>query len=231
MGNLLEVRNLNAYYDKALVLRDVNVEIGKGEAVAVLGPNGAGKTTLIKSICGLVRCEGRIVFDGEDISGLKPHHRIRKGMSVSPEGRRLFPDMSVEDNLLVGGNGDRSRLEDVYNLFPRLRERRKQKAKTMSGGEQQMLAIGRALMSKPKLLLLDEPSIGLAPVVVDAIADAINRIKDEMGISILIVEQNMHLAFEVADRGYVLVGGEILREGKMEELSYLEKDYFDSPAF
>jgi|Deesub1362A_J573_1020465.scaffolds.fasta_scaffold00207_46 branched-chain amino acid transport system ATP-binding protein len=225
---MLEIENLRAFYDKAEILRNVSINVKKGEAVAVLGPNGAGKTTLIKSICGLVKCTGKIIFNGEDISRLKPHLRIRRGISISPEGRRLFPDMSVEDNLLIAGNGNREKLEYVYDLFPRLRERRKQRAKTMSGGEQQMLAIGRALMSEPKLLLLDEPSIGLAPVVVDTIADAINRIKKETKISILIVEQNMHLAFEVADRGYVLVSGEVVREGEVDELKDLEEDYFES---
>jgi branched-chain amino acid transport system ATP-binding protein len=207
------------------------VNVKRGEVVAILGPNGAGKTTLMRAICGLVRTRGKILFGGEDISKLKPYERIRRGIAISPEGRRLFPNMSVEDNLLMGAvlsdNYD-EKAEFIFDIFPKLRERRKQAAKTMSGGEQQMLAIARALMSDPKLLLLDEPSIGLAPVVVDAIGDAIERIKKEMEISILLVEQNVHLAFEVADRAYVLVGGEIVAEGNVDELKDLEEHYFYS---
>ncbi len=144
---LLEVEKLNAFYGKAHVLRDVSIAIDEGEAVAVLGPNGAGKTTLLNSICGLVRAEGRIVFNGEEISLLKPHERIRLGIAISPEGRRLFPEMSVEDNLLIAGDSDK--LDFIYNLFPNLKEKRKQKAKNLSGGEQQMIAIARALCLSP----------------------------------------------------------------------------------
>ncbi len=220
---MLRIENLFAYYGKAEVLRDVWLHVDEGEAVAVLGPNGAGKTTLLNSICGLVKCRGKIYFNGTNIIGLKTHERIRLGIAISPEGRRLFPNLSVEDNLLLAGSEDK--LDFVYDLFPRLRERRKQLAKTLSGGEQQMLAIARALMLEPKLLLLDEPSMGLAPIVVDTIAEVINKIKEELDISILLVEQNMHLAFEIADRAYVLVSGEIVKEGKISELK-LEEDYF-----
>ncbi|AEA47932.1 ABC transporter ATP-binding protein [Archaeoglobus veneficus] len=223
---MLKVKGLKAYYDEAEILRGIDLEIEKGEAVAVLGPNGAGKTTLIRAICGLVRSEGEIVFDGRKINGLKTHERIRLGMAVCPEGRRLFPNLTVEDNLLLAGDADE--LETVYSLFPRLKERRKQLVKTMSGGEQQMVAIGRALMLKPKLLMLDEPSIGLAPIVVDAIGEAISKIRDEMDISILIVEQNIHLAFRISQRAYVLVKGEIVKEGGIEELHDLEKQYFEA---
>ncbi len=221
---LLEIRNLHSYYGKAEILRGINIEIEEGEAVAVLGPNGAGKTTLLRSICGLVKTEGEIVFDGRDITPLKPHERIRLGIAISPEGRRLFPEMTVEENLKLAGNDER--LELVYELFPRLRERRDQKAKTMSGGEQQMIAIARALMLNPKLLLLDEPSMGLAPIVVETIAEAINRIRNEVDVSILIVEQNIHVAFDVADRAYVLASGQIVREGDIGDLEEIERDYF-----
>jgi len=222
--NVLRVENLFAYYGKAEVLRSVNLYVDEGEAVAVLGPNGAGKTTLLNSICGLVRCKGSINFNGYDISRLKPHDRIRLGIAISPEGRRLFPNLSVEDNLLLAGK--KEKLDFIYDIFPRLRERSDQLAKTLSGGEQQMLAIARALMLEPKLLLLDEPSMGLAPIVVDTIAETIARIKDELGISILLVEQNLHLAFEVAERGYVLVSGEIVRVGHIQELKEIGEEYF-----
>ena len=226
---MLKVEDLNAFYDKAQILRNVNLKVDRGEVVAVLGPNGAGKTTLLKSICGLVRTEGRIIFAGKDITKLKTHERIRLGISICPEGRRLFPNMTVEDNLKLGALLEEceDRLRYVYNLFPRLKERRNQLVKTMSGGEQQMVAIGRALMSNPKLMLLDEPSMGLAPIVVESIAKALKRIKEELGISILIVEQNVSLAFEVADRAYVLVKGEIVKEGSIEDMRGLEKEYFE----
>ncbi len=226
---MLKVDDLNAYYDKAQILREVNLKVDKGEAVAVLGPNGAGKTTLLRSICGLVKTEGRIIFNGKDIASLKPHERIRLGISICPEGRGLFPNMTVEDNLKLGALLEEceDRLKYVFELFPRLKERRNQLVKTMSGGEQQMVAIGRALMANPKLILLDEPSMGLAPIVVENIAEALKRIKEELGISILIVEQNISLAFEVADRAYVLVKGEIVKEGKIEEMHDLEEKYFE----
>ncbi|RLI78352.1 branched-chain amino acid ABC transporter ATP-binding protein [Archaeoglobales archaeon] len=227
---MLRVRNLDAYYNKAKILNDVNLEVGEGEVVAILGPNGAGKTTLLKSVCGLVDVKGEIYLNGEKITNLKPHERIRMGISICPEGRRLFPNMSVEDNLLLGAifNGNyKENLKYVFNLFPRLEERRKQLAKTMSGGEQQMLAIARALMSEPSLLLLDEPSMGLAPIVIESIAEALKRIKKDLGVSMLIVEQNVHLAFEVADKAYVLVKGEIVRQGSVDELQDLEEDYFE----
>jgi branched-chain amino acid transport system ATP-binding protein len=226
---MLRVEDLNAYYDKAQILRDVNLKVDRGEVVAVLGPNGAGKTTLLRSICGLVKTEGRIIFNGKDIASLKPHERIRLGISICPEGRRLFPNMTVEDNLKLGALLEEceDRLKYVFELFPRLKERRNQLVKTMSGGEQQMVAIGRALMANPKLILLDEPSMGLAPIVVENIAEALKRIKEELGISILIVEQNISLAFEVADRAYVLVKGEVVKEGSIEEMHDLEEKYFE----
>ncbi len=226
---MLRLEDLDAFYDKAQILRKVNIEVRKGEVVAVLGPNGAGKTTLLRAICGLVRTRGQILFSGKEISKLKPHERIRLGISICPEGRRLFPNMSVEDNLRLGALLEEcdDRLEYVYNLFPKLKERRNQLVKTMSGGEQQMVAIGRALMSNPKLMLLDEPSMGLAPIVVKKISEALRRIKEDLRLSILIVEQNLSLAFEVADRAYVLVKGEIVKEGSIEDMQDLEREYFE----
>ena len=228
---MLQVENLDAYYDKAKILDKINLNVEEGEVVAILGPNGAGKTTLLKSICGLVNVKGEVYLNGEKITDLKPHERIKRGISICPEGRRLFPNMSVEDNLLMGAifNGNyKKNLEYVFKLFPRLKERRKQSAKTMSGGEQQMLAIARALMSEPRLLLLDEPSMGLAPIVIESIAEALKRIKEELKVSMLIVEQNIHLAFEVADRAYILTKGKIIKESYVDELKDLEEDYFEA---
>jgi len=222
-STVLEIRNLRAYYDGSEILRGINLRVGK-EAVAILGPNGAGKTTLIKAICGLVKTRGEIYFFGEPIHGLKTHERIRKGIAVCPEGRRLFPNLSVEDNLLLAGDEDR--LELAYDLFPKLRNRRNQTVKTMSGGEQQMVAIARTLMQNPKLLMLDEPSTGLAPIVVKTIGEAIARIRD-MGVSVLIIEQNIHLAFSIASRAYILVKGEIVKGGRVDEIRDIEKHYFE----
>lgn len=219
---MLRVEDLYASYGREDVLRDVNIEVNKGETIAILGPNGAGKTTLLKAICGLVKTRGKIFFDGRDISKLKTHKRISLGIAISPEGRRIFPKMSVRDNLLVTGSKD---IESVYQIFPKLKEREKQIAGTLSGGEQQMLAIARALMFKPKLLLLDEPSFGLAPVVVEALTEVVRKIK-ELGVSILMVEQNLSLVADVADRIYVLSNGEIVDSGKVSELERLEKSYF-----
>jgi len=227
---MLKIKDLSAYYDKAQILYDISMSVNEGEAVAVLGPNGAGKTTLLNSICGIVDARGEISLDGKDLTNLKPHERIRSGISICPEGRRLFPNMSVEDNLLLGSQSKKffeKNIGYIFSLFPRLKERRKQMVKTMSGGEQQMVAIGRALMSKPKLLMLDEPSIGLAPIVINGISNAIKRIKDELKVSILLVEQNVHLAMDVADRVYVLVKGRVVKEGNVEELQGLEEKYLE----
>ena len=226
---LLEVEELNSYYGRAHILHGVNLNVEKGEVVAVLGPNGAGKTTLLNSICGLVKSEGKISFSGERIDSLKPHERIRRGIGVCPEGRKLFPFMTVEDNLRLGARNENceEQLKFVYELFPRIKELKNNIVRNMSGGEQQMVAIGRALMSNPSLLLLDEPSMGLAPIILGKILEALKRIKEETDISILLVEQNVHLALELADRLSVLVKGEIVREGKADEMDDLEKHYFE----
>lgn len=220
---MLKIEDLYASYGKEDVLREINIELDKNETVAILGPNGAGKTTLLKAICGLVKTRGKIFFDGREISNLKTHERISLGIAISPEGRRIFPKMSVRDNLLITGFKN---LEEVYEIFPRLKERKDQMAGTLSGGEQQMLAIARALMFKPKILLLDEPSFGLAPVVVETLSQVIQRIKKELNVSILVVEQNLGLVTEIADRIYVLSGGRIVDHGRVSELERIERSYF-----
>ncbi len=226
---VIEVENLRAFYDKAKIIHGISFEIEEGETFAILGPNGAGKTTLIKSICGIVKTDGKIRFRGEDITSLKTHERIKKGIAVCPEGRKLFPNMTVEDNLLLGcveGNGH-DRLEFVYDLFPRLKERRNHIVKRASGGEQQMVAIGRALMSNPNLLLLDEPSLGLAPIIVEKIRESLLRMKDETDLSILMVEQNVRMALELSDKVAVLVKGKFVKEGDKSTIGDVEKLYFE----
>ncbi|MEM4186457.1 MAG: ABC transporter ATP-binding protein [Candidatus Caldarchaeum sp.] len=224
---VLEVRNLKAYYDKALVLRNINMEVGNGETVAVIGPNGAGKTTLLKAVVGTVHTTGTILFQNEDLSKYKPHQRIRKGISICPEGKKLFPYMTVEENLRLGALSKDcdDQLEFVYNLFPEIKRRRNSLSRLTSGGEQQMTAIGRALMSRPKLLLLDEPSHGIAPVVLMRIRDAIKTIQDGSDMSILLVEQNIRLALELADQVNILIKGEIVDSGPTSNIKGLENYY------
>jgi len=227
---MLKIDNLNAFYDKAQILYDVSLEVDDGESVAVLGPNGAGKTTLLRSICGLVNSSGIVELNGKELGKLRTHERIASGISICPEGRGLFPNMSVEDNLLLGAPSKKyydKNKDYIYGLFPRLKERKKQMVKTMSGGEQQMVAIGRALISNPKILMLDEPSIGLAPIVIKNIAEAIKKVKDDLNVSILIVEQNVPLALDVADRVYILVKGKVIKEGNVEDMEGLEEDYLE----
>jgi branched-chain amino acid transport system ATP-binding protein len=222
---VLEIQGLKAYYDKALILRGIDLEVGKGETVAVLGPNGAGKTTLMKSVMGTVKTEGKIFFNGENISKLPTHQRVSRGITLCPEGRQLFPDMTVEDNLMLGAKGDNvdDRLEMVYNLFPELKRKRNSLAKFSSGGEQQMTAIGRALMANPKILLLDEPSFGLAPIVISRIRDVIKRIRSELPI--LIVEQNVKLANDVSDRICIMANGEIIEKADARHMN-IDRLYF-----
>ncbi|MEM4245824.1 MAG: ABC transporter ATP-binding protein [Candidatus Bathyarchaeia archaeon] len=226
---VLEVSSLRAYYEKAQILRDVDVDVDRGETVAILGPNGAGKTTLLRAIIGLVKTEGNILFNGVDLTRLKPHERILKGISVCPEGRRLFPDMTIEDNLRLGSRDKRceSELELIYDLFPDLKRRRRHIARMTSGGEQQMAAIGRALMSRPKLLLMDEPSLGLAPKIIQRIRESIKRIQTQTETQILLIEQNIRLAFELAHRINILIKGEVVERGTAESLRDLEKHYVE----
>jgi branched-chain amino acid transport system ATP-binding protein len=221
---LLEVENIHSYYGNIHVLMGISLKIEEGEVVTLIGSNGAGKTTTLRSIHGILPPrEGKIVFRGEEIQGKPAHDMIEKGIAQSPEGRKIFPRMTVLENLEMGAyyRTDRSEIRRdmarVYDLFPRLEERAKQEAGTMSGGEQQMLAIGRALMGRPKLLLLDEPSMGLAPVLVERIFQTIEEI-NKQGTTILLVEQNANVALEIATRGYVLETGKIVNAASAEKL-------------
>jgi branched-chain amino acid transport system ATP-binding protein len=220
MTPLLEVDRVSAGYGAVQALAEVSLHVMPGEIVTLIGANGAGKSTLLMTICGDPKPRmGRILLGGEDITGEATHLTMRRGLAQSPEGRRIFPRMSVYENLLMGAEalvkGDpKPQLEQVFTLFPRLKERLAQRGGTLSGGEQQMLAIGRALMSKPKLLLLDEPSLGLAPLVVRQIFGAIRTLNAETGLTVLLVEQNANQALRLAHRGYVLVNGRITMEGE-----------------
>ena len=215
---LLELDSVSASYRGLKALQGITLQVAAGEIVAVVGANGAGKSTLLRAIAGQVATEGAIRFDGTAIGGEKPHLITRRGVGLVPEGRRLFPRLSVEDNLRLGAyarRGDPARfgpLTLVFDLFPRLKERLAQRAETLSGGEQQMLAIGRALMTQPRLLMLDEPSQGIAPKLVDDILAAVGRIRD-LGTTVLLVEQRLAEALELADRAYVLQTGRIVMEG------------------
>ena len=226
---LLRAEGLTAGYGKMAILHDVTLEVRAGEMVSVIGPNGAGKSTAFKTIVGFLRpTSGRVRFDGQDITGLRPDQVLPRGLAYVPQGRIVFPQMTVLENLEMGAYIERDRarirtaLERVYALFPILAERRSQKAGTMSGGEQQMCAIGRAMMARPKLLMLDEPSMGLAPIFVERIFETIVEI-NEQGTPILLVEQNALMALEVADRGYVLETGSIVLEGPASELKTNEQ--------
>jgi branched-chain amino acid transport system ATP-binding protein len=212
---VLQVQDIHSFYGAIEALKGISLEVYEGEVVTLIGSNGAGKTTTLRSISGIVPPRtGRIVYQGEDITGLPGHKVAALGIAHSPEGRRIFPRMSVRENLDMGAftrrdpEGIRADIDRVYELFPRLKEREKQKAGTMSGGEQQMLAMGRALMAQPTLLLLDEPSLGLAPVIVDKIYEIIREI-NEQGVTILLVEQNANYALDVSSRGYVLETGTV----------------------
>lgn len=224
--DLLTVTDLHAGYGRAEVLTGLNLRLPQGAVVTVIGPNGAGKSTTLNALMGVLPSRGQVLFDGADISKLGLEERVMKGLALVPEKRELFTTMSVEDNLLLGGfrplrlglRDWRAGLEKVYALFPRLRERRAQLAGTLSGGERQMLAVGRALMAQPKVLMLDEPSLGLAPLIVKEVFRIVAALRDA-GVAILLIEQNARAALEVADYGYVLETGEIGLEGPASELA------------
>jgi branched-chain amino acid transport system ATP-binding protein len=222
---MLTLDNVSVNYGAIEALTGISMHVEAGEVVTLIGANGAGKTTTLRTITGLLEPrEGKITFEGEDISGRATHRLVAKGISMSPEGRGVFANLSVRENLQMGAYLKKDKrviaadMERVFQMFPRLKERESQKAGTLSGGEQQMLAIGRALMSQPRLLLLDEPSLGLAPLVVHTIFEAIDEIKSK-GTTILLVEQNAHAALKHSDRAYVLETGRIVMEGPSKELA------------
>jgi len=221
---ILAVKGVTTFYGAIQALHGVDLEVAKGEIVTLIGANGAGKSTLLMTVCGNPRARaGAVLLDGEDITRLPTYEIVRRGVAQVPEGRRIFPRMSVFENLQMGATivdqaHFQSDLDRVFAMFPRLAERRDQRGGTLSGGEQQMLAIGRALMSRPRLLLLDEPSLGLAPLIVKQIFEAIGRIAREEGVTIFLVEQNAFHALRLADRGYVLVNGRVRLSGTGKEL-------------
>jgi len=225
---LLRLENVVSNYGSINALRDISFEVREGEIVTLIGANGAGKTTTMHSIAGLKNiCGGKICYDGKDISRWEAQSRVKSGIVLSPEGRQVFPDFTVRDNLLMGGylqknEVNKEMLKTVYELFPRLKEREAQTGGTLSGGEQQMLAVGRALVGKPRLLMLDEPSMGLAPLIVKEIFSLIQRIRD-MGTTVLLVEQNARIALKISDRAYVLETGKIVLNGMAEELLHSEE--------
>jgi branched-chain amino acid transport system ATP-binding protein len=226
---LLEVKGLTVYYGAVRAIEGVSFRVDEGEIVAMIGPNGAGKSTALKAVCGLLKpTAGEVLLQGEKINGLRPDELVRKGLSLVPEGRRLFPTMTVVENLEMGAfirpsNGAiKEELEKVFALFPHLKDRRNQRAGTLSSGEQQMLALGRALMLKPKLLLADEPSLGLSPNYMDLIFEKLAEI-NKTGTSILLVEQNAQMALEISHRGYVFRIGEIVLEDKGRNLLHHEE--------
>lgn len=228
--NILQVENIKVRYSGLPVLHGISLDVSSAETVCVVGANGAGKSTLLQAIMGTRDIfEGRILFEGREFQGRRTEQIVQMGIIYVPEERMLFTPLSVEENLLMGAYvlNDKGKIqknfEFVYNLFPKLRERRSQAASTLSGGEQQMVAIGRGIMSSPRILMLDEPSLGLAPLLVDEVLDTVRRLKEE-GITILLVEQNVREALDLADRGYVIQTGKIVAEGTGDEL--LESDMF-----
>lgn len=221
---MLEIKNLNSGYAKVSVLRNVTFHIDQKEMVAIIGPNGAGKSTLLKTISGLVRSQsGEVKFEDNNIFGLSPDLIVRRGLAYVPEGGRVFANMTVLDNLMMGAYSNPNILktgilEEIYTLFPILKSRSAQFARTLSGGERQMLAIGRGLVSRPKLIMLDEPSLGVAPKLIDEIYEKIHALK-RLGLTVLLVEQNTSYALELADRAYVLENGQVAMEGTAADLS------------
>jgi len=221
---MLEVENVSAAYGLVQILWDVSFKIEEKEIVSVIGPNGAGKTTLVKTVMGLLPAKtGTIRFKGENIEKLRPYDIVKKGVTLIPEGREIFPKMTVEENMLLGAytmndkNAVKESKERIYQIFPVLKKKEKALAQTLSGGEQQMLVICRSLMSNPELLILDEPSLGLAPILVGKVLDTLRKINEE-GVTVLLVEQNIRDSLNIADRGYVLEKGKIILEGKGREL-------------
>jgi len=236
MGNILEVSDLTVAYGKSIAIQGVNLVVPEGRIITLLGANGAGKSTTLNAIVGLVPSRaGTVVYKGGDISGLKTQEIVRKGLILVPEGRQLFPYMSVYKNLILGASrrndkdGIRDDFDFVCRLFPKLKERLKQKAGTLSGGEQQMLAIARGIMGAPQLLCLDEPSLGLAPVIIEQLGESISEVNKNRGISVLLVEQNVHLAFGLADYCYTLQVGRVVAEGEIasiKETDAVRRAYF-----
>lgn len=228
---MLTVSNIKTYYGNIEALKGISLEIEEGEIVTLIGSNGAGKTTTLSTIAGILKPkEGTINFNSKDITGMPAHKVVNEGIVLVPEGRRVFAKLTVEENLKVGAYSRKIRkaqlideISEIYKFFPRLEERKKQLAGTLSGGEQQMLVIGRGLMSKPKLLLLDEPSMGLSPIIVKEIFKIIENINAELNTTIFLVEQNAKMALKVADRGYVIETGNIVLKGKKAELIENEK--------
>lgn len=224
MENILEVKDLNVYYGVIHAIKGVSFHVGKGEIVTLIGANGAGKTTTLQTVTGLIPAKsGQVIYDGRDISKTPGYKLVSEGIAHVPEGRRVFADLSVYQNLMLGAftrkdkAGIEASLNMVYERFPRLLERREQRAGTLSGGEQQMLAMGRALMSKPKMILLDEPSMGLSPIYVNEIFDIIRKINED-GVTVLLVEQNANKALAIANRAYVLETGKVVLEGDAHAL-------------
>lgn len=223
--SVLEIKGVSAGYGRIPVLHHVSLAVGEKSIAVLLGANGAGKTTTLRAVSGMVKYTGQILLDGKDLKGLGPDRIARLGIAHGVQGRGTFSDLTVEDNLAVGAFRRRDKAEiaadidQMYSLFPRLRERRKQKAGSLSGGEQQMLAVGRALMLKPRVMLLDEPSLGLAPVIIDDLYEALQRVNRSQGIAMLIVEQNANLALEIADDAYVLETGSMVLSGTARDVS------------
>lgn len=222
---MLKLENLHVYYGGVHALKGISINVPEGSAVTLIGANGAGKSSTLRSISGLVHPkEGAIIYEGKDITNIDAHDRVRLGIAMVPEGRRVFTNLTVHENLLMGAysRDDKNNLDEdfekIYYLFPKMKERRSQKALTLSGGEQQMLAVSRALMSRPRLLLMDEPSLGLAPNLVTDLFDTIGKIHDE-GLTVLLVEQNAVAALKLADYGYVMEIGEIVLEGSSNKLA------------